>query len=126
MRGLSHGLKQLALIALILRALVPVGWMPGDTPTQPITICTVNGPQQLTPDGGTVPPADHHGPDQQGLGQHGLCPFAGAPHLAFVPEAAAILPPPTHAAVMAARPAPGPVLAAHVTPGSPRAPPLNA
>ena len=76
MRGIVRVARHLALIALLLRALVPAGWMPGPADT-PFVICTVDG---------AVPhaPAGHAPPDD--VRQHDQCPFAAAPHLAKTPE----------------------------------------
>src|SRR5688572_13208032 len=42
MQGIFHSLKHLALIALILRAMLPAGWMPAAAGNASFTICTVN------------------------------------------------------------------------------------
>jgi hypothetical protein len=63
----------LALSAMLLRAVLPVGWMPnltgaGDTP---LVICSVDGAHHLPP----------HDPARGQQDDH-MCPFAAAAHLA--------------------------------------------
>lgn len=115
MQGIVRALKQLALAAMIVRALLPTGWMPGASVDTPFVVCTMNGPLQHAPDNGKVP-ADHHD----------ICPFAAAPHLAAVPELPQIFLPQIHAAAAEADRAYAVILSARFSPGSPRAPPLNA
>ncbi len=69
---------QIALVAVLLRALLPVGWMPDAAAGSPFTICTVNGPVHAThlPDG----QPDKHGQDDGR--QNDVCPFAASVHLA--------------------------------------------
>ncbi|HEX3756101.1 MAG TPA: DUF2946 family protein [Rhizomicrobium sp.] len=66
--------RHLALVALVLRALVPAGWMPGTTAAAPFVICSVTGPAQYAPGG--------HKPAQDDRSHHDVCPFAAAPHFA--------------------------------------------
>lgn len=72
----------LALSAMLLRALLPMGWMPAPSaaggPT--LIICTMDGPQHR------VPASNHDGQDDHGT----VCPFAAAAHLA-PPQAAPAL-----------------------------------
>ncbi len=79
MRGLRHSLIHLALVALILRAFLPTGWMPNPQgPTESMfVVCTMDGPVQAS-DGKALPGKD----DPRA---HETCPFAAA--------AAAIAPP---------------------------------
>jgi hypothetical protein len=67
---------QLALAALILRALLPAGWMPNPHGGgAAFVVCTIDGaaaPDRKGP-GKTAPDSGH---------QHEECPFAAAPHLA--------------------------------------------
>lgn len=115
MQGILHGLKHLALIALILRAMLPAGWMPAATGT--FTICTVKSAHQQDP-GNQVP---------DGSGQHDrLCAFSGTPQLGATPDAPALLLPAFHAFAAGADRAMAAKFAAHYAPQSPRAPPLNA
>ncbi len=64
----------LALCAMLLRALLPVGWMPNSGPdaaVSPFVICSIDG---------------HHsgktGNSKDGERRHGPCAFAAAGHLA--------------------------------------------
>jgi hypothetical protein len=72
----------LALAAMMLRALLPDGWMPAATggAGTVLTICTMDGPVRvaLGDDGQPLKkqPAQHNG------GSHEICPFAAAPHFA--------------------------------------------
>ena len=71
----------LALAAMLLRAVMPVGWMPSAAAGSPLTICTMNGPIRMVlgPDGNPIKQKPHHE----------ACPFAAAPPLA---ELAAVAP----------------------------------
>jgi hypothetical protein len=73
---------QFALIAMLLRALLPAGWMPnlaGQT-SAPFIICSMDdfAVLALGEDGKPV----KQQPDQNGDRSHEGCPFAAAPHLA--------------------------------------------
>jgi hypothetical protein len=76
MRGLRYTLVHFALVALIVRALLPTGWMPN--PQGPaesaFVVCTMDGPVQ-TADGKALPGKD----DPRA---HETCPFAAAAGLA--------------------------------------------
>lgn len=79
----------LALAAMMLRALMPDGWMPHSAPAggMPIALCTVDGPISLVavPDGKPAPHEPAHND-----GRHvDACPFAAAPHFATVTPALA-------------------------------------
>ncbi len=113
MQGICHSLKHLVLIALILRAFTPLGWMPDAHAG--LTLCTLDGAVHQ-PDG-HVPAQDAH---------HDECPFAGAPHLAAVPDVPVLAAPALHAFAAATDRSYAAVIAAHFTPQSPRAPPRNA
>ena len=67
---------QLALAALMLRALLPAGWMPNPNGGgAAFVVCTVDGAAKLDRKGsGKTAPGNGH--------QHEECPFAVAPHLA--------------------------------------------
>ncbi len=113
MPGFFRTVRHLALIAIIVRALLPAGWMPDAQAG--LTICSL----------GVI----HHdgAPDKDsGHAQHDECPFAAAPHLAAVPEVPQLTLPAFHAFAAATDRAYASVLAARFTPQSPRAPPLNA
>ena len=117
MPGIFHSLKHLALIALILRAMLPAGWMPAATGSASFTICTVNAAHQQDP--------TNKVPDESG--QHDkLCAFSGTPQLAATPDAPALLLPAFHAFAASTDRAIAARFAAHYQPQSPRAPPLNA
>ena len=77
-RTLKHAGVQIALVAMLLRALLPAGWMPADNSGAPFTICTVNGPVHLAqaPDGRTGKGSQDDGR------QNDICPFAASVHLA--------------------------------------------
>jgi Protein of unknown function (DUF2946) len=117
MQGIAHAARHLALVALILRALVPAGWMPGATADTPFVICSVDGPVQHAPDGRK--PAD----DGR---QHEACPFAATPHLASTPDAPQVALPPVHEAAAVTNTLRAAAIAARFTPQSPRAPPFFA
>lgn len=116
MQGFLRGLKHLALIAMIARALLPAGWMPSASAAAPFVICTMSGPLQHAPDNGHAPAADHHG----------VCPFAGAPHLAATPDLPQLTLPAAHDAAARTERVYTAVVPARFAPGSARAPPLNA
>ncbi|HEU0162427.1 MAG TPA: hypothetical protein VFQ69_08505, partial [Rhizomicrobium sp.] len=106
-----------ALIAMILRALLPAGWMPAATVPGEIafTICSVDSAAKHR----------HEAPVQKDSHEK-PCAFLGAPQLAAAPDAPALALPAIHAfaadtdRVLAAR------IAARFQPNSPRAPPRNA
>ncbi|MGD0189553.1 MAG: DUF2946 family protein [Rhizomicrobium sp.] len=116
---------QLALAAMVLRALLPAGWMPDTTATAgvAIAICSADGPVSLQ-----VATADGAGKHDLGGGDAhhvDVCPFATAQHAAtfapfvadLLPAAIAVLAPP---ALQPRNVAGSPVY----TPQSPRAPPF--
>ncbi len=80
---------QLALAAVMLQALMPLGWMPNASAGSPFTICTVYGAVSLPGHvtglpGKTIPSRDN---------QHkGLCPFGAAPHFATLLGPAGFVP----------------------------------
>jgi hypothetical protein len=128
-----------ALAAMLLRALLPAGWMPNPTAslTVPLVICTMNGPVRAMVTLGERPnkhtfgyedgPGHGNGPGHDDGRQHGVCPFAGAIQLA-VPTSGSTLVPSQATARLAASPL-APRSARHVTPyslQSPRAPPTAA
>lgn len=114
----------LALAAMMLRVLLPAGWMPSANAAAGtfITICTMNGFAKVALDANGQPLK--HAPAQDDGRQHDVCPFAAAPHFATTPPLLAISAPHT---IIARLEAPR-VFAraqsfAHYTPQSPRAPP---
>jgi Protein of unknown function (DUF2946) len=111
----------LALIALMLRALLPAGWMPnpGGANGAPFVICTMDGPLKALDAKGK--PIRHDPRDRD------ACPFAAAAHLAPPAELASLALPAFAAGAAAAPSQPVPATArAHYDPQSPRAPPANA
>lgn len=78
MRRYTHVLAvHLALSAMVLRALLPAGWMPSSSssPTFILTICTMEGPLHLNIEGHSKDQPTHSS-------DHDGCPFAAAPHVA--------------------------------------------
>jgi len=77
-RNLRFATVYLALAAMMLRALLPTGWMPGvASGGATITVCTLNGPVQLDVGGKA------HKQNKQDDGRsHEACAFAAAPHFA--------------------------------------------
>jgi len=95
-----------ALAAMMLRALVPAGWMPNTASAQgvPIILCTMDGPVHIVvgPDGQPV----KQKPAQDDGRHHEICPFGAAPHFA-TPVPALVLKIPAaeaHFAALAAEP----------------------
>jgi hypothetical protein len=104
MRGLRHTLVHLALMALILRAFMPTGWMPNvQTPGESLfVVCTMDGPVQAW--GGKALP----GKDDPRA--HETCPFAAAaagiaPPVDFIRIAAPELPESAAPRILVAAPA---------------------
>jgi hypothetical protein len=62
----------LAILAMVLRGLLPVGWMPDSDGSGRIVICTGHGPARSAPD----PQRGHTLPDRGDK----VCPFAAAAH----------------------------------------------
>lgn len=121
MRHFRHAAVHLALIAMMLRALLPVGWMPNPTGTGDgaFIICTMDGPvQSMDP---------HHAPGKKTPvdgRSHEECPFAAAAHVA-APATVAHLASPSVAGHFFGPPAAAIAVArvAEHQPQSPRAPP---
>jgi hypothetical protein len=104
--------RHVAFIALVVRAMLPAGWMPV---AQGMTICTVEASashEQKAPAGKST--------------HHDICPFSALPHLASVPDVLQLVLPAFHAIAAATDRDYAGQLAARFTPQSPRAPPLNA
>ena len=72
MQGFRRAAVHLALIALLLRAFLPTGWMPGGPGDAPLVMCSVNAIHD-TADGKEVPTKSDAG---------GECAFAFVPALA--------------------------------------------
>jgi hypothetical protein len=115
MQGILLAIRHVALAALILRALLPSGWMPDAQAG--LTICTA-----------TLGVIHHDGPPGQhdGKSQQEECPFAAAAHVAPAPAAPQLVLPALHAYAAATDGAYAVSLAARFTPQSPRAPPQDA
>lgn len=121
-RSLRHLAVHLALAAMILRALLPAGWMPNVSgqPGSALIICSMDGGTSVTGDQGNLP--SKHQPD--GHSDHDGCPFAAAPHLAAAGALPAI-----HQSQIAQSYVPSfgksqaPPALADYAPQSPRAPP---
>ncbi len=80
--GVRRACAQFALAVMLLRALLPVGWMPGTTPQggMALVICNGDGPAQSM---GGMPGMDHKS-TPGGTHHNDECPFAAAPHYAPV------------------------------------------
>jgi hypothetical protein len=117
MQGMLHSLKHLALIAMILRALLPTGWMPSQAVDAPFTICTIDASHQQDPGNKVPDPSSHH--DKP-------CAFSSAPQLAATPDIPSLILPAVHGFAARSDRAYAIRIAAHHQPHSPRAPPLNA
>lgn len=79
----------IALAAMLLSALLPAGWMPSGNGAggPPIVLCTAGGLVQISFDHDGQP--HQKAPDKGNSAHHdGVCPFAGAPHLASAPDVA--------------------------------------
>ncbi len=116
MQELFRALRHLAIIALLVRAMLPAGWMPDSGGG--LVICST----------ATLGVIHHDGtPDHDGKSQaHEECAFAAAAHLAAAPDAPFLTLPAFHAFAARTDAARATVIAARFSPGSPRAPPLNA
>jgi hypothetical protein len=112
MQGIFRAARHVAFIALVARALLPAGWMPT---AQGMTICSVE----------TSASKDQKAPAEKNV-HHDICPFATAPHLASVPDLPQLTLPAFHALAAATDRRYATTVAARFSPGSPRAPPLNA
>jgi len=90
-RNLRHLAVHLALAAMVLRALLPAGWMPnvGGQPGSALIICSMDGGADMSAGHASLP--SKHQPD--GRGEHDGCPFAAAPHLATAAMLPAVLRP---------------------------------
>lgn len=117
------GIK-LALVAMLLRALLPAGWMPNPAGLagDPVVICTMDGSGSLAI-GTHGKPLKQQPGQNSGRSQEG-CPFAAAPHLAAPTITAAVVLPSlaTFIETRIARVKLGQP-DANYTPQSPRAPP---
>jgi hypothetical protein len=81
-----------ALFAMAMRAVIPVGWMPNPTGSgAPLVLCTMDGPVPFLfgPDG---KPLKHAPSDRD---HHSVCPYNAAPHFAVAASAAVLVGRPT-------------------------------
>jgi len=113
MQGILPVIRHLALAALILRALLPAGWMPDAQ--SGLTICSVYTLGTIHHDG-----APGH---SDGKTSQEECPFAAAPHFAATPDTPKLALPAFHAFVAETDRAYAAMVSARFTPGAPRAPP---
>ena len=111
MQGIFRFARQVAFIALVVRALLPTGWMPDAQAG--VVICSVQTQQH-----------DKKAPAE--AARHEVCTFAAQPQLASVPDAPHLTAPSLHAFAARTDRAYAILVAAHFNPASPRAPPLNA
>jgi hypothetical protein len=124
-RHLRFAAVHVALAAMVLRALLPAGWMPGASAGTPLVVCTMDGPVRIAL-GADGKPLKHQ-PLQDDARHHEMCPFAAAPHLA-TPSAPAQLALPGYAILGSREVARQYVVtgAGRYAPQSPRAPPALA
>jgi hypothetical protein len=110
-----NAFRQLLLAALLLRALVPLGWMPGSAQLGQAAwiICTADGSIQ------------HGAPGKDdGQSQYQPCAFTAAAHVMASPQAHGFAAPLLQAAAVESGTAPAVLLVpAALTPQAPRAPP---
>lgn len=74
---LQHTAAVIALAAMLLRALIPVGWMPSSQPGTPLAFCTAGGLVELPGVDATSLP-DTPAPDNHSAADEPHCAFAGA------------------------------------------------
>src|SRR5215469_8658536 len=109
MEGFFRAARHLAIIALLVRAMLPAGWMPDAQAG--LTICSLS---QII----------HHDGDQKAPAQtHEECAFAAAAPLAAAPGALHLILPAFHGFMARTDGAYAAQVSAHFAPGSPRAPP---
>ena len=113
MQGILPVIRHLALAALILRALLPAGWMPDAQ--SGLIICSADTL-------GVIHHEDAPG-HSDGKASQEECPFATAPHFAATPDAPKLVLPAFHAFTAATDRAYAVAVSGRFTPQSPRAPP---
>src|SRR5689334_8134986 len=113
MQGILPAIRHLALVALILRALLPAGWMPDAQAG--LTICAANTLGVIHHDS-----APGH---SEGKTSQDQCPFAAAPQFASAPALPHLALPSVHEFAAATDRAYAVTVAARFHPQSPRAPP---
>jgi hypothetical protein len=113
--GFKTAALHVALVAMLLRAFLPAGWMPQSAAAgAPFVICTADGP---------VHPAKPHDADHA---KSAPCVFAAAAHLAPPAEAPALAVTAAVAAVPHAAPPQAPVRPESHRAAAPRGPPISA
>ena len=115
----------LLLIVLISRAMLPAGWMPDAHAG--LIICSV--PVSASAALGLIHYDDglgHSHQDSDANGYHQDCAFAHLAHLAPPPHPSVLALPMAHGFLAAIDRSRVDAISASVSPGSPRAPPLNA
>src|SRR3954469_14862763 len=117
MQGILPVLRHLALASLILRALLPAGWMPDAQAG--LVICAAGTLGVIHHDGAPGAPSGH----TNGKMAHEECPFAAAAQLASAPDAPQLALPAFHAFTASIDRAYASAVANRFTPQSPRAPP---
>ena len=117
MQGLLPLIRHLALAALILRALLPAGWMPDAQAG--LVICAAGTLGVIHHDGAPGDSSSH----ADGKIVHEECPFAAAAQLAAAPDAPRLTLPAFHAFAASVDRTYASSLAARFTPQAPRAPP---
>lgn len=116
MQGMLQAVRHLALIALILRAMLPAGWMPDAQSGLVICSATLGAIHHDSADGKT---------SHDGQAQQQECPFAASVHSAPAPAAPALALPALHAFIARIDRGHAAVIAARFSPASPRAPPAR-
>jgi hypothetical protein len=115
MEGFFRAARHLAIIALLVRAMLPAGWMPDAQ--NGLTICSV----------ATLGVIHHDGQNpSEGKAQHEECAFAAAAHLAAAPDAPLLILPAFHGFVAETDSHYAAEVSAHFSPQSPRGPPQDA
>jgi len=120
---------QLALAAMMLRALLPMGWMPNPDgfAQSPLVICLMDmssGAAMSAMDMSKPMDMQSHGNDHGQQQNNEQCPFAAAPHAAAPVTVAEVAPPSVLSRFVVHEAAPQAVHGAgHHQPQSPRAPP---
>jgi len=123
---------QMALAAMILRALLPMGWMPNPDgfAQSPLVICLMDMPSGMNMSHAMdmSKPMDMgmqgHGRDHSQQQNNEQCPFAAAPHVAAPLAIAELAPPSTLSRFVVHETADHSITGeSHYQPQSPRAPP---
>ncbi len=126
-RRIHSWVATLALAAMVLRALIPAGWMPSPAGQgETLVICTAAGLQTLSPPDDPAPhddPADAPAPPHKGT----PCVFAAVAAFSAPPAVAPLpVPGPTAVARLALQTWDGPRSVPRLTVHAPRGPPILA